>query len=138
MPHCVHERWKSGQGVDPPTWLQSCIRDSFNQSQLPPGWVAFYDGLDVILCDPEQEEQTRPTCRISTHAEVNAIAWAARRGVATNGATLYTTLTPCLACAKLIINAGIERVLADRLYRDESGMKLLRDAGLEIKCYQEL
>lgn len=69
-------------------------------------------------------------CRVSVHAESNAIAYAARYGVQVDGATLATTLSPCIPCAQLIINAGITRVLWASEYRDTSGIDLLRSAGL--------
>ncbi|MCA9351965.1 cytidine/deoxycytidylate deaminase family protein [Patescibacteria group bacterium] len=55
-------------------------------------------------------------CIRTTHAEQNAIAAAARHGVSIQGGTLYCKMTPCYACAKLIINAGIKRVVALRDY----------------------
>lgn len=70
-------------------------------------------------------------CGRAVHAEANAIAFAARHGVSTEGATLYTTLTPCLACAMLIINAGITEVKWQTRYRDVTGMLLLTSAGVK-------
>jgi dCMP deaminase len=71
-------------------------------------------------------------CRTAVHAEANAVAFAARYGVPTNGAFLYTTMAPCLPCSQLIINAGIVRVywLAD--YRDDAGTKLLKAAKVGL------
>lgn len=71
-------------------------------------------------------------CLIAVHGEANAIAYAARHGIQVEGATLYTTLTPCLACAMLIINAGIKKVFAAQPYRDTSGHDLLQRAGVDI------
>jgi dCMP deaminase len=64
-------------------------------------------------------------CRRTIHAEANAIAWAARHGVSTEGATLYCTHGPCLPCAQLIASAGIVRVLYETPYRSASGVLLL-------------
>src|SRR5687767_7043191 len=64
-------------------------------------------------------------CKISVHAEQNAIAFAARYGVHTQGADMFVTSSPCLECAKLIINAGIIRVCYSEKYRDSSGLDLL-------------
>ena len=69
-------------------------------------------------------------CAISVHAEANAIAFAAREGLATRGATMYTTLSPCVPCAQLIINAGIVTVLYTNLYRNMAGVVLLESAGV--------
>jgi dCMP deaminase len=74
-------------------------------------------------------------CRISVHAEANAIAFAAKHGVSTNGASLYTTMSPCLACAQLIVNAGIVSVTYGSTYRYDEGLILLRSAGLAVSSW---
>lgn len=74
-------------------------------------------------------------CRRTIHAEANAIAWAARSGVSTLGSTLHTTLSPCMDCAKLLINAGIARVVYDQAYRDLEPMGLLSTLGIEVEEY---
>jgi dCMP deaminase len=71
-------------------------------------------------------------CRTAVHAEVNAIAFAARHGVAVDGADLYVTMAPCLGCAQVIINAGVARVVFDQPYRDRAGLRLLMDAGVTV------
>lgn len=71
-------------------------------------------------------------CSTAMHAEANAIAYAARNGVATSDAYLYTTHMPCFDCARLIINAGISKVFYKIPYRKEEGVNLLRRAGLEV------
>lgn len=76
--------------------------------------------------------QSRQPCKYSVHAEANAIAFAAKHGVSTDGATLYTTMAPCIECAKLIVNAGIIRVVAASQYRDDSGTRLLNQLGVEV------
>lgn len=78
-----------------------------------------------------------PGCKISVHAEANAVAFAARHGSRLYGATLYTTTTPCLDCAKLIINAGISQVVARKWYRDQAGWKLLDEAGVKLIIWGE-
>lgn len=75
-------------------------------------------------------------CIRTQHAEANAIAFAARKGISTEKAELYTTVSPCLACAKLIINAGIERVWYLEQYRKVEGVALL--SKLAIPCNQLL
>lgn len=72
-------------------------------------------------------------CRIAIHAEANALAFAARHGLSVEGAELFTTLSPCYECAKLIIAAGLVRVVFDRGYRDPAGTDLLQQAGLQIE-----
>lgn len=71
-------------------------------------------------------------CTRTVHAEINAVAFAARHGIATEGSTLYTVLGPCYDCAKAIINAGIERVVYGIDYRDVRGLNLLRTANLVV------
>lgn len=66
------------------------------------------------------------------HAESNAIAKCAKWGGSTDGATLYVTMSPCYECAKLIIQAGISRVVYKEKYRDGDGLILLEDAGIEV------
>ena len=68
------------------------------------------------------------------HAEANAITKIARSGNNSEGATLYVTDSPCIECSKLIIQAGIRRVIYAREYRLSDGVDLLRRAGIEVKC----
>jgi dCMP deaminase len=70
-------------------------------------------------------------CKNATHAEANALASAAKQGISTDGAELYVTLSPCEVCSRLLIAAGISRVHFLSLYRDTSGVRLLRAAGIE-------
>lgn len=70
---------------------------------------------------------------ICCHAEENAIVQAAYNGVSTNGGWMYCTYTPCVVCAKMIINAGIQEVIMKILYPDDSGTKLLKDAGVRLR-----
>ncbi len=66
------------------------------------------------------------------HAEANAITKIARSGNNSDGATLYVTDSPCIECAKLIIQAGIRRVVYARQYRLTDGIELMRRAGIEL------
>lgn len=86
-------------------------------------------------CDhpPENDygvPHTKP-CTVAVHAETNAIAFAARYGMATEHAELYVTHSPCGTCAKLIVNAGIVRVAYGVEFRDLTGLDLLESAGIE-------
>lgn len=65
------------------------------------------------------------------HAEANAITKVARSNNSSEGATLYVTAAPCIECAKLIIQAGIKRVVFSELYRLADGLDLLNKAGIE-------
>jgi len=70
-------------------------------------------------------------CR-GVHAEQNAIIQCALHGVSSRGATLYVTHSPCTICAKMLINAGISRVVIARPYPDEEGIRMLREAGIRV------
>src|SRR6056297_2785015 len=67
------------------------------------------------------------------HAEANAITKVAKSGNSSDGATLYVTSSPCLECAKLIIQSGIKRVVFTESYRLEDGINLLKRARIEVK-----
>lgn len=71
-------------------------------------------------------------CVRAVHAEANAIAFAARHGIATQGADLFCSHLPCKRCAELIINSGIVRVHYTSDYRIKDGEVLLRQAGIDI------
>lgn len=73
-------------------------------------------------------------CLVAVHAETNAIAFAARHGVATDGAELHVTLSPCVTCSHHIINSGIARVVYGVVYRDESGLNILENAGVALEA----
>jgi len=66
------------------------------------------------------------------HAEANAITKVAKSNNSSEGSTLYITSSPCIECAKLIIQAGIIRVVFSDMYRIDDGIKLLERAGIEI------
>ena len=70
-------------------------------------------------------------CVRTVHAEANAIAFAARYGISTEGAELHCTHSPCGQCAKLLINAGIVRIVYEMEYRDSKPLGLLATAGIE-------
>ena len=67
------------------------------------------------------------------HAESNALAKVAKSTQSSDGATLYITYSPCTECSKLILQAGIKRVVYLEEYRDTNGLEFLRRAGVEIK-----
>jgi dCMP deaminase len=93
-------------------------------------------GLHADWC-PEEMARLRG-CQVSVHAEANAIAFAARHGVALEGATLFTTHAPCVACSQLIINAGIGGVIYLHDYRITDGRELLVQVGIPALAYETL
>lgn len=92
-----------------------------------------YNGTPVgfeNVCEDENDH-TKPYV---LHAEANAITKVAQSNNSSNGATLYVTSSPCIECAKLIIQAGIKRVVFGEIYRLTDGIDLLKRAGIE--CVQ--
>jgi dCMP deaminase len=71
-------------------------------------------------------------CTVSVHAEANAISYAGRFGITLDNSELYSTYLPCLSCAQLIINVGINKIFVKHMYRDRAGQQLLKDAGIDI------
>lgn len=79
------------------------------------------------------EDETGATKPYVLHAEANAITKVAKSGNSSEGATLYITASPCLECAKLIIQSGIKRVVYRDEYRLTDGVDLLKRAGIEVE-----
>lgn len=78
------------------------------------------------------EDENNLTKSYVLHAEANAITKIARSSNNSDGATLYVTDSPCIECAKLIIQAGIKRVIYARDYRLNDGVELMQRAGIEV------
>ena len=83
------------------------------------------------------EDESGLTKPYVLHAEANAITKIARSGNNSDGATLYVTAAPCIECAKLIIQAGIKRVVYSEEYRLKDGIELLQRAGIEVVLSKE-
>lgn len=73
----------------------------------------------------------------AVHAEQNAIIQAAKYGINVSGATLYCTHQPCVICAKMIINAGITRVVYKEGYPDKFSIELFDESGVNVEKYSE-
>jgi len=85
----------------------------------------------------ECEDNIGNTKWYTLHAEANAITKLVRiGGVSANGSTLYTTVSPCKECAKLILQSGIKKVIYNENYRDTSGIDFLKKAGICIECIE--
>ena len=84
------------------------------------------------------EDQNGETRWDVLHAEANAILKVARSTQSCEGATLYVTLSPCKDCSKLIHQSGIRRVVYQNGYRDDSGLRFLQQAGVEVLQISEL
>ncbi|MBQ7945985.1 MAG: dCMP deaminase family protein [Bacteroidales bacterium] len=78
------------------------------------------------------EDENHKTKPYVLHAEANAISKVARSHNSSDGATIYVTACPCIECAKLIIQAGIKRVVYGEPYHIDDGLKLLERAGIQV------
>lgn len=94
---------------------------------LSVGYVGAPSGF--AHCSPADCGPGKP-CERTIHAEANAIAFAAKEGIRLEDSVLYTTASPCIHCAKLIINSGIREVWYDEEYRDIAPVELLKQAGI--------
>jgi dCMP deaminase len=83
------------------------------------------------------EDENDTTFPYVLHAEANAIAKVAQSNNSSDGATLYVTASPCIECAKLIIQAGIKRVVYSEKYRLTDGIDLLERAGVKVEFLNE-
>jgi dCMP deaminase len=97
-----------------------------------------YNGAPAGLphCDEVGHLMVGGHCVRTLHAEQNAIIQAAQHGVSVAGGTLYVTHQPCLTCAKMIINAGIRRVVFAGHYSDPNAVDFLNQAAVELQEYQ--
>jgi dCMP deaminase len=85
---------------------------------------------DNNLEDEVHGELVTKPCTI--HAELNAILRAAREGVSSLNSTMYVSLSPCKPCSAMLINAGVKRLVYLEEYRDQSGVELLKSAGVTV------
>ncbi len=75
-------------------------------------------------------------CR-GLHAEQNAIVQAAKHGTNINGSTIYCTTMPCIICSKVIINAGIRRIVYEQGYPDQLAGEMIEEAGIEVTRFND-
>ncbi|KKQ86758.1 MAG: hypothetical protein UT11_C0063G0008 [Berkelbacteria bacterium GW2011_GWA2_38_9] len=90
-------------------------------------------------CDQAGHELVDGHCIRTVHSEGNAVAQAAKNGISIDGATIYTTASPCYDCLKLLINAGIKKVVYSQYYDSRYDMSkhvldLAQKAGVETAC----
>ena len=88
-------------------------------------------------CEVKSMDGSLHTLSYVLHAESNAILKCAKYGRATNGSTLYITHSPCIECAKLIIQAGIIRVVYLEEYKTLDGVELLKRIGIKVEKFEE-
>ncbi len=103
----------------------------------PPAGLKHCDELGGCLRDKldipsgERMELSR-----AVHAEQNAIIQAAKYGISIDGATIYVTNHPCFICAKMLINAGIKRIVYKEGYPDEFAKEILKEAGIKVEQFK--
>ena len=103
---------------------------SIGYNGMPSGWD---NNCEFNYTDPQTKQTSLVTKPEVLHAETNAIAKLARSTESGLGATLFVTHAPCLDCAKLVYQSGINSVYYRNSYRDSSGVEFLNKAGVSIK-----
>lgn len=98
-----------------------------NQMIISDGYNGTPSGFENIC-----EDENNLTKPYVLHAEANAITKVAKSNNSSEGATMYVTSSPCMECSKLIIQAGIKRVVFTDNYRLEDGINLLKQASIEV------
>ena len=104
----------------------------------PAGLVSCKDKGECLRDKLGIPSGTRQETCYAVHAEQNALIQAAKLGVSVDGATLYCTHQPCTICTRLIINAGIKRVVFKFPYPDEFAQRLLDESGIIVEKYEDL
>ena len=100
------------------------------RSILATGYNGSLRGL--AHCDDEGHLMEDGHCVRTVHAEANAIVQAARNGVRIEGSTIYVTASPCWGCFRLIVNAGIVRIVFGEFYRDPKIFEMSQSLGIEL------
>ena len=83
-------------------------------------------------CDEVGHDMDNGHCVATIHAETNAVLQAAKNGVCIDGATVYTTASPCWPCFKMLANAGIKHIVFGEFYREERIFKVAKQIGIEL------
>ncbi len=89
---------------------------------------------DSNECEDPETGSTKPTV---IHAETNCVLKAAKEGVSIIGATVYVTLSPCLSCSAMLIQAGVKNIYYKDEYRDLSSVEYLRRNGVNVEKYDQ-
>lgn len=101
-----------------------------NKNILSSGYNGSIKGLPH--CDEIGHDMVNDHCVRTVHAEANAIVQAAKNGVSIDGATIYTTASPCWDCFKLIANCGIKRIVYGDFYREPKSLETAKTLGIEL------
>lgn len=102
---------------------------SYGYNGMPAGWD---NNCEYEFTDPQTKRTSLVTRKEVLHAESNAISKLAKGHNSGLDAELFVTHSPCMECAKLIFQSGIKRVYFGNQYRDDSGVKFLKNSGVEV------
>ena len=89
-------------------------------------------------CEDVLSDGSLVTKNTVVHAEANALFWCAKTNTVTEGSTMYLTLSPCATCALGIIQSGVKRVVYNEEYRDLTGVKVLKTAGIVVEHMEKI
>ena len=103
------------------------LKDCLELGCLREGWVFIWQVQQEQITSGTRQEMCR-----GIHAEQNVIIQASLHGVSLEGSTLYCTHTPCILCAKMLVNAKIKRFVTFGNYADDSFLELFAEAGIEV------
>ena len=100
----------------------------------PAGMPHCLDAGCLVYTSRTPSGEVEEDCFRTIHAEINAIAQAAKNGASIRDADIYITHTPCIHCVKVLINTGIRRIFYEREYKRATIEELLRGANIELQC----
>ena len=100
----------------------------------PAGMPHCLDAGCLVYTSRTPSGEVEENCFRTIHAEINAIAQAAKNGASIRDADIYITHTPCIHCLKVLINTGIRRIFYEREYKRATIEELLRGANIELQC----
>lgn len=109
------------------------VRDNFLIASGRNGTIPGHDN-----CCEEEIDGTMVTNEFTLHAEQNVLAFCNREGISTKGSTMYTTLSPCKTCSKLIAACGVTKVIYSESYRCDEGVEFLERCGITVEKYSEI
>ena len=121
-----HNITLSGWNGTPEGFDNECQNEHIEKVFVGGGRIDPFENVVKLVTKPEV-----------IHAEMNAISKAAREGVALDGSVLFCTLSPCIECAKMIIQSGIKEVVFLKNYRDSGGIDLLKKANIIVRKYDD-
>ena len=100
----------------------------------PAGMPHCLDVGCLVYTSKTPSGEVEENCFRTIHAEINAIAQAAKNGASIRDADIYITHTPCIHCVKVLINTGIRRIFYEREYKRATIEELLRGGNIEMEC----